>query len=787
MANKPIYQLKKDKSLGYQVYLTSPTAMPKSTSFLWNEKMMIQMNCRGFATAQFMQPEPAKYAYAPNMEAKTFMQPEQPYYLNHPGRFFYIKENGKNLFSVPYEPVKAQLDSFEFIVSDNEISWHINQNQLAIKVRLSLIENAPCEHWSFEIKNLSSENREVEVFPYFPIGYMSWMNQSGHYDEALNAIVGVAVTPYQKVEQYYQHLNFKDLTFFASDTLPNSWTASQSSFEGEGSLVAPEALLSEKLPNQSAFYETPTASMQFQMSLSSNEAKTLNFLFGAAKNKEEITELIKSQFQSTNRKATRYEDNFKVETSDSAFDAFINQWLPRQISYHQELNRMTTDPQTRNYLQDHLGMAFINPQASRAALLRAISQQHKNGAMPDGVLLHENAELKYINQVPHADHAVWLPIVLLGYLNETNDKSILEEEVSFTDSDASENVQKHLELAIDKLITATDERGLSYIEQGDWCDPMNMVGHKGKGVSAWLTMATAHAINCWTDICQYYLPPQKQVLLDKYRSCAKRFNQVINEYFWQGNWYARGITDEGRLFGVKEEKEGQIYLNAQTWAILCGAANVEQTQKILKEIEKRLHTPYGPMMLAPSYTEMVEDIGRLTQKYPGVSENGSVYNHAAAFYIYCLYKIGESQKAFDLLKKMIPNIESAIETGQLPTFIPNYYRGAYHQIPSHAGRSSQLVHTGTISWIYRCIIEQLCGIKGSNGELTIAPQLPKEFDKICGTRNFLGAKFSFEIEKAGVPQVSIWLNRKAYSGNIINNISAGKHYQLHILVPHDSD
>ena len=41
--------------------------------------MMIQTTCRGYATAQFMQPEPAKYTYAPNLEAKTFMQPEQPY------------------------------------------------------------------------------------------------------------------------------------------------------------------------------------------------------------------------------------------------------------------------------------------------------------------------------------------------------------------------------------------------------------------------------------------------------------------------------------------------------------------------------------------------------------------------------------------------------------------------------------------------------------------------------------------------------------------------------------
>jgi cellobionic acid phosphorylase len=66
--------------------------MPRAAGFLWNPRMMIQVTCRGYAVAHFMQPEPAKYAYAPNLEAKTFMQPEQPYYAHHPGRFFYVKD-----------------------------------------------------------------------------------------------------------------------------------------------------------------------------------------------------------------------------------------------------------------------------------------------------------------------------------------------------------------------------------------------------------------------------------------------------------------------------------------------------------------------------------------------------------------------------------------------------------------------------------------------------------------------------------------------------------------------
>ena len=52
------------------------------------------------------------------------------------------------------------------------------------------------------------------------------------------------------------------------------------------------------------------------------------------------------------------------------------------------------------------------------------------------------------------------------------------------------------------LLQDRDERGLNYINQGDWCDPMNMVGYKGKGVSGWLTIATAYACMIWADICE---------------------------------------------------------------------------------------------------------------------------------------------------------------------------------------------------------------------------------------------------------------------------------------------
>src|SRR5512141_388414 len=107
--------------------------MPRAAGFLWNRRMMIQVTCRGYATAQFMQPEPAKYAHAPNLEAKTFMQPEQPYYAHHPGRFFYVKdEQDGTLFSAPYEPVRGELDRYLFSVGASDLVWEVEKNGISL-------------------------------------------------------------------------------------------------------------------------------------------------------------------------------------------------------------------------------------------------------------------------------------------------------------------------------------------------------------------------------------------------------------------------------------------------------------------------------------------------------------------------------------------------------------------------------------------------------------------------------------------------------------------------------
>src|SRR5690554_2673791 len=334
------------KDNGERFELSSPTDMPRAAGFLWNQKMMIQVNCRGYTVAQFMQPEPSKYSYAPNFEAKTFMQPEQPYYAHHPGRFVYVKdeENGK-VFSAPYEPIRNLPDKYTFSVGKNNILWKIESNDVLIVMTLSLPKSDATELWRVKVKNFSQNQRKLSVYPYFTVGYMSWMNQSAEYNRDLQGIVCSAITPYQKYQDYDKIKELLDKTYLLAEQEPSAWEVSQEAFEGEGGITNPSAIQEETLSNGDARYEMPVAVLQYAMNLEPGEEKEYRFIFGPAKTEEDISNIRQKYFVDKNANG---EDGFvaaereyadyinegkgciEIKTPDAELDNFVNHWLPRQ-------------------------------------------------------------------------------------------------------------------------------------------------------------------------------------------------------------------------------------------------------------------------------------------------------------------------------------------------------------------------------------------------------------------------------------------------------------------------
>jgi cellobionic acid phosphorylase len=191
-------------------------------------------------------------------------------------------------------------------------------------------------------------------------------------------------------------------------------------------------------------------------------------------------------------------------------------------------------------------------------------------------------------------------------------------------------------------------------------------------------------------------------------------------------------------------------------------------------------------MLGPPYTGMREDVGRLTQKFPGSAENGAIYNHAAAFWMHALYRVGDADRAWRTLRAMLagPDADDCIRRGQLPVFVPNYYRGAWRLHPRTAGRSSQLFNTGTAAWMYRCTVESLFGLRGDGDGLRIAPQLPSHWSRARALRRFRGAEFDVRIvRESGIAATRVHVDGTPLPDGRLAGIEAGRRYRVEVRLP----
>jgi len=264
----------------------------------------------------------------------------------------------------------------------------------------------------------------------------------------------------------------------------------------------------------------------------------------------------------------------------------------------------------------------------------------------------------------------------------------------------------------------------------------------------------------------------------------KSVNKVLNSDGWDKKWYARGFTDEGVKFGVAGDKEGQIFLNTQSFGILCGAAQGERLKTTIESVDEHLSTPFGLVLLAPSYTHMREDIGRVTQKHPSTAENGSIYSHANAFYTYALYTNNYGEKAYKILRSLIPgpDCDDLRQREHLPIYIPNYYRGTHN--PRVMGKASHLMNTGSLPWFYRCIIEGMFGLTGKKNGLRVNPQLPPEFTEIFVIRKFRAKSISIKMRQVqGLEKIKLKLNGYELEGNFIKeSLLLGKN-SLEVAIP----
>lgn len=121
------------------------------------------------------------------------------------------------------------------------------------------------------------------------------------------------------------------------------------------------------------------------------------------------------------------------------------------------------------------------------------------------------------------------------------------------------------------------------------------------------------------------------------------------------------------------------------------------------------------------------DLGYIS-KYPeGVRENGGQYTHGAVWLAQAFLEAGKTETGYKLLSRMNPiwqNLHNPNFRGE-----PYVLSADVYVSENEYGRAGWSWYTGSASWCYKVILEDLLGLKLFGGNLKINPKgIPDRLD-----------------------------------------------------------
>jgi len=681
-------------------------------------------------------------------------------------RLIYVRDNETGQFwNVNWEPVKKAYDFYECTHGLGYSKIKSETEKIASGFRVFVPKGkAPVELWTMDFENKSDEERDLSIFVYnqFQFSYKWGFNSYGdmffrttYLSRENNALVANKhphITPHNH-----------QTVFLAPDRVIDGFDGSRDAFVGiYNGMNEPQAVVDGKCRGSIGSSDATIGAIQFNLKLKPGQKETINTVLGICDSIDEIAPL-KSKYLSRMDEEfealKEYHNNFiagnHFQTPDGHLNRMLNVWMKHQTSYGAQWCRWGWMGY-RDIVQHGYGVSSFNPERTKEILQEAFQHQYSSGMALRG--------WNPVDTKPYSDSALWLVFTLISYLKETTDFDFLSEEVKFFDEGLA-SVLEHIERALNFLENNKGAHNLVLIKFGDWNDSLTAIGKEGRGESVWLSMAYAEALRQMTDLFIYMKDERAEAYHERYENIKK----AINQSAWDGEWYVRCFDDNGRAVGSNESREGKIFLNTQSWAMIAGIAGEERTQQVINSADKMLKTDIGYLLLAPTFTSFDPNIGRISCMEPGICENGTVYSHVNVWMVLGLLRAGRVEEAYRAFKRITPGYFSGNENDakqNMPPYI--YANGCYG--PDHKNNKLQMEFTwitGSVAWFYNVLTKEMIGIQPDFDRLVINPKLPSEWNEVVVDRVFRGKKFNIKISSADVKSVQIELNGKVLAENYI--------------------
>jgi len=686
-----------------------------------------------------------------------------------PGKYVYIRDNDTGEFwTANWDPIQKKGQSYRCRAG---IGYQIVETkykglEMSFRVFVPLKETA--ELWTVKFKNTGKKSLNLSVFPVTEWllfdDLVAWdvygWYQSGFYEKATRAVVGQLTHP--------SKFGLKLFGYMKSIVKENAFETRRKVFLGPiGTYSAPDSVKNGKLANSVCSAEEVVSAVQNNILLKSGEEKSFDYLVGFGQKKERAAacrkyasgRAVEAEFSKVQAYWEERIQKVMIRTPDTEFNKIVNFWLKYQLLQVIRWQRGFYIGY-RDVLQDARGIVPLDAETSAKRLLEALRFQRHNGTAfrqytDDGSGRADSRDYK--------DSPVWIVYATAKYLRETADLEFLRKKEKYYDK-GTDTVYGHCRRAIECLHRERGSHGLTLIGQGDWNDGLSHVGIKGKGESVMLSEQFVVACRDMTFIAE---AAGKRADEEHFERWAEEMAANIQKHAWNGSWFTRCFSDEGRPIGTPKDDEGKIYINSQTWAIHAGIATAEQKEKIFKSLDTLLAAKFGPRAVFPPSTYFKPWIGRTTLNQPGFAENGGVYCHAAAFKIRADLLEGRGNIAFEAWKKLHPLWLDPDETKADPYVFANCFHGPESPL---AGETMYSWLTGTATWMFENATDFMLGARGNFNSLLLLPVVPSSWKEFGIERVFRGVKFKVNYHNPSGRQSGVryfMLDGKRTEGNSI--------------------
>lgn len=631
------------------------------------------------------------------------------------------------------------------------------------------------EIWTVTIENTSNRPRTVSLFAY-AMFQLTGNDKEGNgvgkenYSDIIPEIGGVFITnrspfvPTDRFKGYLVALNdFRAGSGYRDHFLRSEFSAG-----------TPKILWGWNGDNKPGYGPDCAGTVQVTLDIPPGETGRADFLIGQAASVDEV-KAVRSELTPEKIDAMCVEQEqleaeragkFLVKTGNDNYDSLMNVFVKKQL-YSYLINKSGF----RDNMQLDNAICLCDYEAARSNVVRALASQYPNGCVPHG--------FRPLIRLQYSDKPAWTMLTIPGLLKESGDFSLLEEEVPYLESAEKGSVYDHMLRAMRFLADDTGKNGLCDQHHADWNDGLEATQEAGERESVMVSMQLCYGAREVAEVARRIgdKAVEKEAL-----QIYDTFKSRINEVAWDGEWYVRTICGDGYRIGSKENKEGKIFLNTQSWAILSGVADDERAALCMSSVDTLLTEEVGYRICAPGFSQYDPRVGRMSSAIPGQNENGGCYNHAAGFKGVADCMLGRSEQAWETFVKVAPdNPANPVSQSQVEPFS---FTNSYSMYDRVYGRSGYPWRTGTAAWFTVLLIEWILGARRGYDGLVVAPCLPGSMPKARVVRSFRGATYDISLDNSagrGTGVTSITVDGGTVEGNTLPLLDSGTH-QVEVVI-----